>query len=207
MAIALTENAARQLEKVMVEQGLSRERTYLRVAYNARAPQSRRCSIELQERDTADSAVDVVSQCHGVEVRCDEKSHRFVNDITIDYESGTIPAGFTITKPPGKWPAKEPFAAPWIEAALRNVIDPEVGVNIVDLGLIYETRRRADEVTVIMTMTTPACPMTEMIVSDVKSMLFRFGPTIKDVHVELVWEPPWTSEMISAEAQEQMGWR
>ncbi|MGC8539148.1 MAG: metal-sulfur cluster assembly factor [Phycisphaerae bacterium] len=110
-------------------------------------------------------------------------------------------------KPPSKWPVAEPFATPWIQEALRTVIDPEIGVNIVDLGLIYETRIEEAMVTVTMTMTTPACPMTEMIVSDVKTSLQRAGDRITTVNVDVVWDPPWVPEMISVEARERMGWR
>ena len=207
MSIVLTQKAADQLMKAMSEQGLVPERTYLRVTYHPRAHHQQRCSIELEEDLGRNSESDEVLESSGVQVRCDRKSYHYVKGITLDYLNASGAQGFTITRPPSKWPAEEPFAQPWIREALRTVMDPEIGLNIVDLGLIYETRLEASTVTVIMTMTTPACPMTEMIVSDVKSGLRQASREISAVNVEVVWEPPWTSEMISDPGRDQMGWR
>lgn len=82
-----------------------------------------------------------------------------------------------------------------IARALRSVIDPEVGLNIVDLGLIYDLRIEEGEVTVRLTMTTPACPMSGYIkgqVGDVLSMV----PGIRRGIIELVWSPAWSPHMI-----------
>jgi metal-sulfur cluster biosynthetic enzyme len=82
-----------------------------------------------------------------------------------------------------------------IAGALRCVIDPEVGLNIVDLGLIYGLRIEEGEVTVVLTMTTPACPMSGYIkgqVGDVLSMV----PGIRRGIIELVWSPAWSPHMI-----------
>jgi metal-sulfur cluster biosynthetic enzyme len=90
--------------------------------------------------------------------------------------------------------------------ALRKVVDPEAGVNIVDLGLIVALRRRPDEVGVRMTMTSAACPMAGMIVDDVHAELeAALGPRVA-VDVQLVWEPPWTPQRMSAAARERLGW-
>lgn len=207
MSIILTEKAVDQLVKVMGEQGLDKTRAYLRVSYSPRAHHQQRCSIELKEHDGQDSPLDQIMESSGIQVRCDSKSHHYVKDITIDYHDAGNSHGFTITRPPSKWPADEPYVAAWIQEALRTVIDPEIGVNIVDLGLIYETRIEEAMVTVTMTMTTPACPMTEMIVSDVKSSLQRASDRINAVNVDVVWEPPWVPEMISEQCRAQMGWR
>ncbi len=207
MSIVLTAKAADQLIKVMGEQGLDPARAYLRVTYHPRAHYQQRCSIELKEDDGRVSETDQVLESSGIQVRSDRKSYHYVKGITLDYHDAPGAQGFTITRPPSKWPAKEPFATQWIHEALRTVIDPEIGLNIADLGLIYETRLDASTVTVIMTMTTPACPMAEMIVTDVKSSLKQPSRKISSVNVEVVWEPPWTPEMVSDQGREQMGWR
>ena len=206
MSITITPKAAEQLLKVMEEQKLLPQRTYLRVTYNPRAQQQQRCCIELKEHDGQDSPMDQILESSGVQVRCDDKSYHYVQGISIDYHDGEGAHGFTITRPPSQWPAEEPYAAPWIQEALQTVMDPEIGVNIVDLGLIYGTSIAGSTVTVTMTMTTPACPMTEMIVLDVKSSLLRAGHQITAVAVDVVWEPPWVPDMISSAARKRMGW-
>lgn len=97
-----------------------------------------------------------------------------------------------------------------LREALRRVIDPEVGMNIVDLGLIYaidivhEPQRSFVKVT--MTMTSPACPMGEMIVEDVESVLHESLPENVQIEVSLVWEPPWNPKLMSEEARRHYGW-
>jgi metal-sulfur cluster biosynthetic enzyme len=93
-----------------------------------------------------------------------------------------------------------------IAQALHEVVDPEVGVNIVDLGLVYRVDVRGSRVDVIMTMTTPACPLHSYISENVKEAIRRHAPQITDVDVELVWDPPWSPEMMSAAARCQLGW-
>lgn len=93
-----------------------------------------------------------------------------------------------------------------VRAALRTVIDPEVGMNVVDLGLIYGVMLEAGRVVVEMTMTTPACPMGEMIVDDARRAIVAVLPTGMTVEVRLVWEPAWTADRMSDEARRHFGW-
>jgi len=93
-----------------------------------------------------------------------------------------------------------------IEKALKGVIDPEVGVNIVDLGLVYDYRIEADRVVVVMTMTTPACPLGGYLMDEVRETLLREVPGVGEVAVDLVWEPAWEPSMMSEEARRQLGW-
>jgi metal-sulfur cluster biosynthetic enzyme len=79
---------------------------------------------------------------------------------------------------------------------LRQVIDPEIGCNIVDLGLVYSVRIEADNVTVVMTLTTPGCPMHESICFGVQTALLGLE-AVHDAEVELVWEPPWNPSMMT----------
>jgi metal-sulfur cluster biosynthetic enzyme len=90
--------------------------------------------------------------------------------------------------------------------ALRGVIDPELGLDVVALGLVYGIDVSAEgEVEVKLTMTTPACPLGEEIVLDAERRL-RAVPGVRSAHVELVWEPAWTPERMSADARRALGW-
>lgn len=90
---------------------------------------------------------------------------------------------------------------------LRGVMDPEVGMNIVDLGLVYGIDASSEAVRVRLTMTSAACPMTELIVDDVHARLAAALPPATAVEVDLVWEPPWTPERMSAVARAMFGWQ
>ncbi len=83
---------------------------------------------------------------------------------------------------------------------LRQVIDPELGVNIVDLGLIYRIAYAAGKLTVTMTLTTPGCPMHDSIAEGVKNILLTLDG-VNDVEVEVVWDPPWHPSMMSEQGR------
>lgn len=87
-----------------------------------------------------------------------------------------------------------------IAGELRTVIDPEVGMNIVDLGLIYDLQVEDGTATVTLTMTTPACPMSSYIKQQVGGVLQRM-PGLQRGIVELVWSPPWSPVMIEPDAR------
>ncbi len=91
--------------------------------------------------------------------------------------------------------------------ALRGVVDPEMGINIVDLGLVYEAAARDGDVQVAMTMTTAACPLEESMADKAEAVIRRRVPGVKSVKIQLVWEPPWQPSMMSAAAREQLGWK
>lgn len=90
---------------------------------------------------------------------------------------------------------------------LRGVNDPEVGVNIVDLGLVYSTEIRGDNVRVVMTMTTPACPMHSYLTEEVREAILGQYDGVENVNVELVWDPPWSPQMIPEEGRRRLGWQ
>jgi metal-sulfur cluster biosynthetic enzyme len=90
--------------------------------------------------------------------------------------------------------------------ALRDVSDPEIGMNIVDLGLVYKVDVLDGHVDVVLTMTTPACPLGESISEESKVAIQRHVPGIRSVSVDLVWEPPWQPSMMSDAARKQLGW-
>lgn len=96
--------------------------------------------------------------------------------------------------------------------ALKEVLDPELNINIVDLGLIYEVTVTGEEehpaVHVLMTLTTPGCPLGGTIVRMIRDATARFpglNPE-KDVTVEIVFDPPWTIDMVSEEAKAELGY-
>jgi metal-sulfur cluster biosynthetic enzyme len=88
--------------------------------------------------------------------------------------------------------------------ALKNVIDPEIGLDIVNLGLIYDLHLEKDVVYVKMTMTVVGCPLASWILADTENKI-REIPNVKDVKIELVWDPPWSVDRISDEARKLLG--
>jgi metal-sulfur cluster biosynthetic enzyme len=91
--------------------------------------------------------------------------------------------------------------------ALVDVVDSELGINIVDLGLVYEATLQNSHVHVVMTMTTAACPLGESITEQVREAIQRRIPGVVSVSVDFVWEPQWKPSMMSAAARERLGWR
>jgi FeS assembly SUF system protein len=90
-------------------------------------------------------------------------------------------------------------------AALRTIYDPEIPVNIYDLGLIYDLAIDAEgKVFIRMTLTAPACPVAETFPGTVESRLSEL-PGVSDVRVELVWDPPWTKERLPEEVKLRLG--
>jgi metal-sulfur cluster biosynthetic enzyme len=93
-----------------------------------------------------------------------------------------------------------------VREALKRVIDPEIGVNIVDLGLVYSTAVAAGDVRIAMTMTSPACPLGESIAAEAERVVAKCVPDVRSVTVDLVWEPAWQPSMMSDAAKAQLGW-
>lgn len=91
-----------------------------------------------------------------------------------------------------------------VRAALREVIDPELGCNIVDLGLIYGIDIADGAVAVRMTVTTPGCPMGDSLTTGVENAL-SVVPGVRSVSVEMVWDPPWSTELLSPEGHAFLG--
>lgn len=87
---------------------------------------------------------------------------------------------------------------------LKKVIDPELNVNIVDLGLIYNIDVKDGEVVITMTLTTPGCPLSMVFEEWVPEAAKRVEG-VKNVRINLVWEPPWSPDKLSDDAKEQMG--
>lgn len=88
--------------------------------------------------------------------------------------------------------------------ALKECFDPEIPVNVVDLGLIYEVKIIDAWVGVKMTLTTPGCGMSGMISQNVRNRVLSV-PGVKEADVRIVWEPAWTPERMSPEARKRLG--
>jgi metal-sulfur cluster biosynthetic enzyme len=93
-----------------------------------------------------------------------------------------------------------------VRQALRTVEDPEAGMSVLDLGLVYGIALEPGRVRVEMTMTSPACPAASYLVDEAAAAIRAVAPPGSDVQVDLVWEPPWTPERMSPEAQAKFGW-
>jgi metal-sulfur cluster biosynthetic enzyme len=87
---------------------------------------------------------------------------------------------------------------------LRNCYDPEIPLNIVDLGLIYDVLVDGSKIDVKMTLTAPGCHLGGQIAADVQSKLLALD-AVEEANVELVWDPPWHQSMISADGRKRLG--
>jgi metal-sulfur cluster biosynthetic enzyme len=94
-----------------------------------------------------------------------------------------------------------------VEEAMRDVVDPELGINVVDLGLVYGIKVDDDVVTLDMTLTSAACPLTDVIEEQARSALCGDLPgqgMASDVKINWVWMPPWGPDKITDEGREQL---
>jgi metal-sulfur cluster biosynthetic enzyme len=93
-----------------------------------------------------------------------------------------------------------------VNEVLAEVIDPELGINIVDLGLIYSVEIGDDDhVSIVMTLTTPGCPLHASFALEIERVLWRSFPAITGVSIELVWHPSWNPTMISPQGRAMLG--
>jgi metal-sulfur cluster biosynthetic enzyme len=110
-----------------------------------------------------------------------------------------------MSKAPFPYDGPEELRQPVLDA-LQRVVDPEVAMNIVDVGLVYGVTVADGIVRVEVTMTSAACPVTDVIIEDIENALDRAMPPDLKIKVDLVWEPPWTTERMSESARRFMGW-
>ena len=113
--------------------------------------------------------------------------------MTTETPSGATPATQSVTTPP---------TAADVEEAMRDVIDPEPGINVVDLGLVYGlTVDQNNHAVIDMTLTSAACPLTDVIEDQTRSAL---APLVDDVRINWVWMPPWGPDKITDDGREQL---
>jgi metal-sulfur cluster biosynthetic enzyme len=115
---------------------------------------------------------------------------------------------------PGREPGAGPARAPASDGdedlrhrvleALRDVVDPELGLDIVAMGLVYDVRPMGEAVEVDMTLTTPGCPVAESLPAEAAEAL-RLALPDEAVEVRVVWDPPWTPERLAPEALAHLG--
>ncbi|MBP2368615.1 metal-sulfur cluster assembly factor [Pseudonocardia parietis] len=93
-----------------------------------------------------------------------------------------------------------------LEEAMKDVVDPELGINVVDLGLVYGIGRDGDTAVIDMTLTSAACPLTDVIEEQTRSALTSGpdGGLVSDIRINWVWMPPWGPEKITEDGREQL---
>lgn len=145
----------------------------------------------------------------------DTGSRPFLEDATIDFVQSGGGGGFQVTGPnapgggtpapaAGDGPPTSDFETA-ARSVLKKVFDPEIPMNIVDLGLIYGLERdREGHVTVRLTMTSPGCPVADLLCDEVRRAVAQV-PGVKGVQVDVVWDPPWGPDKMSEFARRQLG--
>jgi FeS assembly SUF system protein len=133
----------------------------------------------------------------------DEREHESYGRDYFDFAPEPPPAeGPEVERPEGE---DDPELMEPVLDALKTVRDPEVPVNLVDLGLIYELEVKMGGVVYIeMTLTTPACPVAQSMPGEVEAAVGAV-PGVSDVRVKLVWSPPWDRDRMSEEAKLELG--
>jgi metal-sulfur cluster biosynthetic enzyme len=142
-----------------------------------------------------------------------------MSDTTTDTTTGSAAGGWPTQETDEDFAAREgavesPFADAEVDEngvatpaagfeAMKAVIDPEIGINVVDLGLVYDITINEGTAYMRMTLTSMGCPLTELIHQQATLVLTRL-PGITDAEVEFVFSPPWSTEMISPEAREEL---
>lgn len=144
----------------------------------------------------------------------DNGSRPFLDDATVDYVAAAGGGGFQVTGPnaPGGSAPTPSTGAPATtdfetaaRSVLKKVFDPEIPMNIVDLGLVYGLERTDDgQVTVRLTMTSPGCPVADLLCDEVRRALVQV-PGVREVQVDVVWDPPWGPDKMSEFARRQLG--
>ncbi|MEZ7238432.1 metal-sulfur cluster assembly factor [Rhodococcus sp. GXMU-t2271] len=104
---------------------------------------------------------------------------------------------------PDASPALDPERYDELEEAMRDVVDPELGINVVDLGLVYGISEDDEAVTIDMTLTSAACPLTDVIEDQSRNALVRSG-LCDELRINWVWMPPWGPDKITDDGREQL---
>jgi metal-sulfur cluster biosynthetic enzyme/Fe-S cluster assembly iron-binding protein IscA len=206
--IEVTLRAAEQILGAMAAEGLDPERSVVRVAVKVRQGEQIH-SLDLLS-DWCDPE-DVLTGSHGIRLVCRSRDWGLLRGMTLDFCDDQRGRGFvfrsaTTQRNSTEMGRDDPPDEHAVREALKGVIDPEIGVNIVDLGLVYRVELGGHRVHVTMTMTTPACPLSAQIEQDARRCIHERCPGISEVKIELVWSPLWNPQMMSDEAKQQMGW-
>ncbi|MCC7353453.1 MAG: metal-sulfur cluster assembly factor [Anaerolineae bacterium] len=92
-----------------------------------------------------------------------------------------------------------------VREVLKNVRDPEIGLDVINLGLVYDISINNKALNVDMTLTTPACPVGPQMIGEAQMLLHERFPDLDEVNINLVWSPFWNPSMMSDEAKEELG--
>lgn len=122
------------------------------------------------------------------------------------WPGASVPAGSLATAASAADVVERGDLSARIRQGLRDVIDPELGVNVVDLGLVYRVTLDGDRVEVLLTMTSPTCPLGGHLASEAEAAVRRSAPGVGQVAVRLVLDPPWHPGLMSDAARRQLGW-
>ena len=169
---------------------------------------------------------DLPLELDGIPLLLDENSLHFLRDAEVRYRSDRDPPGFEVIGPflpsgtasPSATPASPTRSAPGpvgkqqaeaeerVRQALKNIYDPEIPMNVIDLGLIYGMDwSDSGELTIRMTLTSPGCPAVEAFTEEV-TRAAREASGLSSVKVDIVWEPPWGPDRMSDFARRQFGY-
>jgi metal-sulfur cluster biosynthetic enzyme/Fe-S cluster assembly iron-binding protein IscA len=169
---------------------------------------------------------DVPLELDGVPLLLDESSLQFLRDAEVRYRTDRDPPGFEVVGPflpsgaipPASATPPAPTAAhvggqndradveERVRRALKNIYDPEIPMNVIDLGLIYGMDwNEAGDLTIRMTLTSPGCPAVEAFTEEV-TRAAREASGLARVKVDIVWEPPWGPDRMSDFARRQFGY-
>ena len=109
-------------------------------------------------------------------------------------------------EPPARADAGDGATLEALEEAMKDVVDPELGINVVDLGLVYGIDRDGGTAVIDMTLTSAACPLTDVIEEQTRAALTNGpdGGLVSDVRINWVWMPPWGPEKITEDGREQL---
>lgn len=122
-----------------------------------------------------------------------------------EYSSSSSPIEPEPLMPPSDWPIERKLLHGKIVATLKTIYDPEIPIDIYELGLIYNIDISSNNAVILrMTLTAPACPVAGEIVAEVESKIENL-PEILEATVELVWDPPWSKDRMSEAARLQLG--
>ncbi len=211
MSITLSPNAAAEIHRLLQDRKLDARQMYLRIHVQKQGHQDRH-ALGL---DPNKQPGELEHESRGIRLVYSPQDRAALEDLTIDFRDGSQGRGFVFEAAPGTIPGAdggeqaqthEPPGEASVRQALREVIDPEVGVNIVDLGLVYGIAITDRGVQVRMTMTTPACPLGDHIQREVVRQVRQACPGASRIDVALVWEPRWTPAMMTDEARQTLGW-
>lgn len=208
--IELTQKAADQVRAIIAEQELDPLTERLRVGVKGHGP-DRQYSLDLTDIAQDD---DRTFESNGIKVVCSTKDLSALDGAVIDYRQVSgAGSGFTFDVPEQKHVMqgagdheKPPPDTESVKKALYHVYDPEVGVNIMDLGLIYGLEVSGRDVHIRMTMTTPACPLGDQIRGDTDQNIRQQCPGVDSIEITTVWDPRWSHEMMTPEGKRQLGW-